>query len=455
MSLKFLPFISALSFVFFIHNVGIASESQSSKWIESDSLTAIKTRTLNDFSLTYNQALELIQKRYGMDIDSMKMREFADKHYVETRIIDGVELVHRKSVSNLGLLCPRYNNGYKWRGWDASADRIEAVREIVDNSVGNGNLLFDMADAKGTRHVKYRFSIDVPYIPELAGDTLRVWMPVPVESPRQSNVRIISASADDYVLSGLDKSVHNSIYMQAPVVENSTTHFEYVAEYDARGQYFSPQYILRAMKPYDKSSELYKKYTAFETPHIVNLDSMARAIVGDESNPYRQSELIYDFIIKNYPWAGALEYSTIDCIPDYVIREKHGDCGQVSLLYISLMRSLGVPARWESGWMITPGDEGIHDWAEVYFEGVGWVPVDTSFGRFSSSEDKRVVNFYSTGFDKNRFAANKGVCGQLYPAKRFVRSETVDFQFGEVECSKGNLFFPLWKRSLDILDSEN
>ena len=137
-----------------------------------------------------------------------------------------------------------------------------------------------------------------------------------------------------------------------------------------------------------------------------------------------------------------------------MLRERHGDCGQVSLLYISLMRSLGVPARWESGWMIHPGEKNYHDWAEVYFEGVGWVPVDVSFGRYGNASDADARTFYSHGMDAHRFATNKGVCGDLYPAKRFVRSETVDFQAGEVECSRGNLFYPGWDSSFTLLSVE-
>ncbi|MGM9861082.1 MAG: transglutaminase family protein, partial [Muribaculaceae bacterium] len=218
------------------------------------------------------------------------------------------------------------------------------------------------------------------------------------------------------------------------------------------GEYFSPQRIIRDMLPYDTEGALYKRYTAFEAPHIVRLDSLAHAIVGKETNAFKQSEMVYDYIVHRYPWAGAREYSTIPCIPKYVIEERHGDCGQVSLLYISLMRSLGVPARWESGWMLHPGDKNLHDWAEVYFEGVGWVPVDVSFGRFTPADDPAAVNFYSTGMDAHRLAANKGVCGQFYPPKKFVRSETVDAQMGEVECSRGNVFYTYWDQELEIID---
>ncbi len=137
-----------------------------------------------------------------------------------------------------------------------------------------------------------------------------------------------------------------------------------------------------------------------------------------------------------------------------MVNEGHGDCGQVSLLYISLMRSLGVPARWESGWMLHPGEVNLHDWAEVYFEGIGWLPVDVSFGRYINADNEEVRGFYSHGIDAHRFAANKGVGDKLYPAKRFVRSETVDFQVGEVETNKGNLYYPAWDSYMTILNVE-
>ncbi|MDE6043600.1 MAG: C40 family peptidase, partial [Muribaculaceae bacterium] len=108
------------------------------------------------------------------------------------------------------------------------------------------------------------------------------------------------------------------------------------------------------------------------------------------------------------------------------------------------------PARWESGWMMHPGELNYHDWAEVYFQGVGCVPVDCSFGRYENAADPRTRNFYSHGMDAYRLAANSGVCGPLVPEKRFVRSETVDQQAGELECSKGNIFYPGFRRRMRV-----
>jgi len=57
----------------------------------------------------------------------------------------------------------------------------------------------------------------------------------------------------------------------------------------------------------------------------------------------------------------------------------------------------------------------------------------------------------STGIDAYRMAANSGVCGPLLPAKRFVRSETVDQQAGELECSRGNIYYPGFRRRMEVL----
>lgn len=414
-------------------------------WFETDSATAIHARLLSDFSLTMDQARRQINDRYGLDLDSAAMRSLADRRLIETRMIDSQERVHRKSPRNLGLLDPALNGGWQRRGHDAPASRIAYADSVLAWIDGTNPL-------GGAHSVTYRFTIDVPPSPLYRGDTLRVWMPVPMATDRQSDIEILSATPAGSIVTPAGASVHNTIYFERAASTTDTLHFEYTASYTVRGTYFDPADIKARMKPYDKESGLYREYTAMERPHIVDLKPLALAIVGDADNPLDQSERVYDFIVNHYPWAGAREYSTIGCIPTYVVAEGHGDCGQVALLYISLMRSLGVPARWESGWMLHPGEKNLHDWAEVYFEGIGWVPVDPSFGRYDGAADSRTRRFYSTGIDAHRLAANKGVGGTLYPPKRHLRSETVDSQLGEVETTRANLFYPAWSQHLQIID---
>lgn len=68
----------------------------------------------------------------------------------------------------------------------------------------------------------------------------------------------------------------------------------------------------------------------------------------------------------------------------WVIQEGKGVCDEITNLFISLNRALGIPARFVSGVAYTDSDLfdypwGNHGWAEVYFPGHGWVPFDISY----------------------------------------------------------------------------
>jgi hypothetical protein len=70
----------------------------------------------------------------------------------------------------------------------------------------------------------------------------------------------------------------------------------------------------------------------------------------------------------------------------WTLTERRGVCGELTNLYIAMLRSIGVPARFISGIAYTdlPGKEGWggHGWAEVYFPNNGWVPFDPTMGEF-------------------------------------------------------------------------
>ena len=99
--------------------------------------------------------------------------------------------------------------------------------------------------------------------------------------------------------------------------------------------------------------------------------------------------------------------------------------------------------------MLHPKSENLHDWGEVYFEGIGWVPFDQSFG-LVDSEDEDTHWFFLGGNDAYHFIVNDDFGQPLYPAKTFPRSETNDFQRGEVEWKGGNLYFDKWDYSFDV-----
>ena len=237
---------------------------------------------------------------------------------------------------------------------------------------------------------------------------------------------------------------------EAPAIKDSAMKFGYELELNIADHWF--HFGPEDVKPYDTESELYKKYTAERNTHVIftpELKKLTDSLIAGETNPYIKAQKIFDHISKTYPWASAREYATLDNIPAYVIKNMHGDCGQVGLTFITMARYAGIPAKWQSGWMLHPGEVNLHDWAEAYFEGIGWVPVDVSFGLVPNENDD-VYHFFLGGIDAYRYYVNEDFSGNFFPAKNHLRSETVDFQRGEVEWKGENLYFGRWKGKMKV-----
>ncbi len=408
--------------------------------VRIDSLNTIMERIRKDFNMTPSDGVRLIREKMPSATDE-QIAKWKRNRKIEYMIIDGQEWWFRKSIRNLWLLADELSEKHDEDKMTTYNTRRKYYLEAMQSSADKNGL-------RDWRHVNITFTLDVDADVVPAGETLRVWMPFPYENLRQKNIKLESSNRPVTMSEG---SKHHTVYMEATAVKGQKTHFEYTFSYDVAERHIAQDDLLAMLEPYDVNATDYKEYTGNQPPHIIITDDMralARQIVGEEDNPVKQASLIFDYISRTYPWAGAREYSTIRNIPDYVLENGHGDCGQVTLLYISLVRSLGIPARWESGWMIHPDEVNWHDWAETYFEGIGWVPTDQSFGR--SAVDTPMNNYYTTGIDLYRMASNETIGDRLSPAKKYIRSETVDFQPGEVEWRKGNLYYDKWDSHLEV-----
>ena len=110
---------------------------------------------------------------------------------------------------------------------------------------------------------------------------------------------------------------------------------------------------------------------------------------------------------------------------------------------MTLVRSQGIPAKWQSGWMLHPGEVNLHDWCEVYFEGVGWVPVDQSFG-LQDSPDEKVRNFYRSGIDSYRLIVNDDYARKL-TRRRNICAANVRFSARRAGVGGREPLFDQWK----------
>jgi len=66
--------------------------------------------------------------------------------------------------------------------------------------------------------------------------------------------------------------------------------------------------------------------------------------------------------------------------PDDTLQTKRGSCRDFAVLMMEGVRSLGLAARFVSGYIFTPGTEkgggATHAWVQVYLPGAGWIDFD-------------------------------------------------------------------------------
>ena len=277
------------------------------------------------------------------------------------------------------------------------------------------------------------------------GAQVRAWLPYPQELAQQSNVKLIAALPGKYEVAPVG-TPQRTIYFESTVSDEEPT-FKVKFSFRSFARY--PKFADDLAQPTPRGMDL---YLAERLPHISftpQLLATARQIVGDETNPLRKARRIFDFVVQNIAYAAEEEYSTIASISEKALTTHRGDCGVMSLLFITLCRASGIPARWQSGFQTRPGMDDMHDWAEFYVAPFGWLPADTSYG-YQESSDPRIRNFYFGHLDSYRMVLNCDYGRPLIPRKSLLRSEPLDFQRGEVELGDQNLYFPHWSWNSDV-----
>jgi len=412
----------------------------------ADSLGQIASRIGIDFSISEAEEMSKLKKLLpSVSSDSISVWE--KKGWLEWKTIDGEKKYFKRAANNLILLKKFYEDK------NSQLKEIAKQPDMIFRLKHTGQVMQTLGNKSNPAvpvkmKVTYTITVKNGAVPE--GKMIRCWLPWPKSGQqRQHDIKLLSSSYPVYTISP-DTAIHSTLYMEALSKKGIPAEFKISYEYISDAQHFNIDEINEA--PYDTNSELYKKYTSEQLPDICftdNIRQLADSITSGETDPVRVVRKLYMWFKNNIPWTGALEYSIIPNIPDYVYVNRRGDCGMQTFMFISMLRYKGIPVKWQSGWMMPPGYENLHDWSEVYFEGTGWVPVDVSYD-LQNTDNPQLKYFYMSGIDSYRLIVNDGVSGPLHPEKTFMRSEPFDFQRGEVEWTGGNLYFDKWDYNMEI-----
>lgn len=409
-------------------------------------------RIRKDYPFTQASLFKRLQDAVR-DLTESEFETWVAKGWFDARDFDGERRYMSASISNLFFRHPELNPRRlplrdTSKHDQASLATCRAIRKAARQE-GRPYVLPKRLNAVMT------VTVDADAVPD--GEVVCAWLPIPREYPFQQGFALLNTSSPVRHLDGADSPIR-SVYLEQKAQAGTPTRFSIEYEYKISGVSFdiNPERVRRvdaldpALKPFLRE-ELHVAFTP-------EMRALSKKILGDETNPARQAKRIYDWIAEHIQYSYALEYSTIRNISDYCRDKSYGDCGQEALLFITLCRLNGIPARWQSGWNLFPGVKGIHDWCEMYLAPYGWMPVDPYKGIFAmqyaptlTPEEKHEVrDFYFGGLDYYRMAANSAHSQVLTPPKQSFRSDTVDFQRGEVEWGTNNLYFDEYSYGLQI-----
>ena len=131
---------------------------------------------------------------------------------------------------------------------------------------------------------------------------------------------------------------------------------------------------------------------------------LALEVTSGHDSPYAKARALESYLSGNYTYrfsdgsGSEAPPPGRDPVDWFLFDHREGTCGVFSTAFVVMARSIGIPARVAAGWAISPSSDQqevrtnqAHQWAEVAFEGLGWVQFEptASLGPQSRTEQAR------------------------------------------------------------------
>ena len=295
-------------------------------------------------------------------------------------------------------------------------------------------------------HITYRYEVEewmkLPPHATREGETLRLWFPYPVACATQpaEEIKLISSSHPVTISGGTHPTAYMEVPCKADETYSVTFSFVHKATYTDLSHHTPTGFPAgQGLTPDELAT-----YTAEQAPHIVftpYIKALAQEIKGDETDPLTIARAVYDWICTHVQYSYVRDYLLIENIPEFVVTNGYGDCGTMALVFVTLCRALGIPAKWQSGSSCRPDSIGSHDWCMFYVAPYGWLYCDPSYGvgaARGNNETRRL--HYFGNLDPYRLVACDSFQNPLTPEKNTCRMDPYDNQSGEVEYADGGYF---------------
>ena len=376
------------------------------------------------YPYTLSEAVRMVQEKVPA-FTREDLEELIDQDLMDWYYIDGEICLIDSFLDNLAKVDHPLLKKADMKKGD---DEFDQKQKMLNDTMAE-------MKAKGGMALRYtlRASLKLNEDKVQEGKNILVHLPVPTMGTQIRNIQILEHTDCPFELAPDDHPSRTIAFRKALerddeffVKYSFEVHAPYVALDPAKADKEQPSFCTEEQEPH-----------ILFTPFIRDL---CEEILGDETNPVEKARKIYDYVTTHVHYSFVRPYSAFNNIPEYAAVNGKGDCGVQALLFITLCRCAGVPAKWQSGLYLGANDVGSHDWAQFYIAPYGWVYADLSFGGSShrvGNEERR--QFYFGNLDPYRMVANTEFGHEFSPAKAHTRFDPTDNQYGEAEYADGPL----------------
>jgi transglutaminase-like putative cysteine protease len=243
----------------------------------------------------------------------------------------------------------------------------------------------DSASVAPARSFEFTYQVHVPANADSSGPT-HLWIPLP-QADGYQDVRGLQIDSPVGYSQGSDAEYGNRFAVFTPNTQQSAAGFDVVLRFTAvrrEHKVALDNAALQNVSVTTAHDPILQRYLQPDklVPLNGTIAELAKEHTLGDTTPIQKARHIYDYVLATMRYDKSGEgWGRGDAI--WACTAKRGNCTDFHSLFIGMMRSSGIPARFEIGFPLpeskTDGDiPGYHCWAEFYLSGIGWVPVDAS-----------------------------------------------------------------------------
>ena len=387
----------------------------------------IMRRLPGEYCWTEAEAIARMQERVkGFTAEEFRALDWEGR--MDWRFVEGEKRYQERFAET--LLATHADLAARKKTPDAPNNKNEERHRLCEKMMQEGSASADITLRTSIRMSDEAFAAALEKARAEGRDTVhvRAWLALPAACPSQSHITLNAFTETPGHIAAED-APQRTVYWEADLAENRTFGAEY--SYRETAVYADPL----SFTPDPEQPDF---YTGEEAPHIVftpYLRALAAQLAEGVTSPAEKAKRIYDYVTLNVRYHFQPSYFVHESIAENCARSRRGDCGIMALTFITLCRIAGIPARWESGLAVAPGDAGCHDWARFYIAPKGWMYADCSYGASMARRgDEMLRRHYFGSLDTGRMVANSAFEAPFDPPMTGFRSAPYDNQSGEMEA---------------------